>query len=258
MDECTHLRTGWGSPDGGPWSPERAVWAVPRRSASPPRVLRSPSLDVDPDRLDQLAAEGESSCGSIDVQVADLRTAEGCRAAVATAITASGVPDIFVHAVGRNNRKPLLDVTDDEWSDIVELNLSSAFWLGQAVGRHMVGRGSGRLVFVSSVSGYLAHAHHAPYAATKGGVNQLVRVMAREWAPLGITVNAVAPGYVETDLTRAYLDTDDHRAQLESLVPAGRLGVPQEVADAVTFLASDRAAFVNGHVLWVDGGRSLV
>ena len=152
----------------------------------------------------------------------------------------------------------MLDFNDDEWSEIIELNLSSAFWLGQAVGRAMVERGSGRLVFISSVSGWLAHANHAPYAATKGGINQLVRVMAREWAPRGITVNAVAPGYVETDLTRGYLDTDGHRAALESLVPAGRLGVPQEVADAVLFLASDRAAFVNGHVLWVDGGRSLV
>jgi gluconate 5-dehydrogenase len=213
-------------------------------------------IDVDHPRLDDLEARGTE--GSITGIVADLRTSDGCRAAVAAAIDLAGVPDIFVHAVGRNNRKPVLEFDDDEWSDIVELNLSSAFWLGQTVGRAMVERGSGRLVFISSVSGWLAHANHAPYAATKGGVNQLVRVMAREWAPYGITVNAVAPGYVETDLTRAHLDTDGHRAALESLVPAGRLGVPEEVADAVTFLASDRAAFVNGHVLWVDGGRSLV
>jgi gluconate 5-dehydrogenase len=117
---------------------------------------------------------------------------------------------------------------------------------------------SGRMVFISSVSGWLAHAGHAPYAATKGGINQLVRVMAREWAPFGITVNAVAPGYVETDLTRAYLDEGDHRVQLESLVPAARLGVPEEVADAVTFLASERSCFITGHVLVVDGGRMLV
>ena len=163
-----------------------------------------------------------------------------------------------MHAVGRNNRKPVLEFSDDEWHDIIELNLSSAFWLGQAVGRTMVERGRGRMVFISSVSGWLAHANHAPYAATKGGINQLVRVMAREWAPHGITVNAVAPGYVETDLTRAHLDTGSHRAELEALVPAARLGVPEEVADAVTFLASDRASFITGHVLFVDGGRSLV
>jgi gluconate 5-dehydrogenase len=220
-------------------------------------------IDVDRERLDALQAmapgsDGTGPGGSINGIVADLHTADGCRSAVDEALETARVPDIFVHAVGRNNRKPVLEFSDDEWSEIIDLNLSSAFWLGQAVGRAMVERGSGRLVFVSSVSGWLAHADHAPYAATKGGINQLVRVMAREWAPHGITVNAVAPGYVETDLTRGYLDTDGHRTALESLVPAGRLGVPQEVADAVTFLASDRASFVTGHVLWVDGGRSLV
>jgi NAD(P)-dependent dehydrogenase (short-subunit alcohol dehydrogenase family) len=114
------------------------------------------------------------------------------------------------------------------------------------------------MVFVSSVSGLLAHAHHGPYAATKGGMNQMFRVMAREWARYGVTVNAVAPGYIETDLTKDYLDKDNHRADLESLVPAERLGRPEEVADAITFLASDRARFITGQILYVDGGRVLV
>jgi len=160
--------------------------------------------------------------------------------------------------VGRNVRTSVLELGDDDWRQIVELNLSTAYWLGREVGRGMVDAGYGRMVFLSSVSGLLAHSRHAPYAATKGGLNQLVRVMAREWAPRGVTVNAVAPGYIETDLTRAHLDTDGHRQELESLVPTGRLGMPHEVADAVTFLASDRAAFITGHILYVDGGRVLV
>jgi gluconate 5-dehydrogenase len=111
---------------------------------------------------------------------------------------------------------------------------------------------------LSSVSGLLAHADHAPYAATKGGLNQLMRVMAREWAPHGVGVNAVAPGYIETPLTAAHLAKPGVRDGLVTQVPAGRLGNPDEVADAVTFLASDRARFITGHVLYVDGGRTLI
>jgi gluconate 5-dehydrogenase len=155
-------------------------------------------------------------------------------------------------------RKPVLDLDDADWQETLSLNLSSAYWLGQAVGRLMVEQRYGRMVFVSSVSGLLAHPNHAPYAATKGGLNQLLRVMAREWASSGVTVNAVAPGYIETDLTKAYLEADNHRESLESLVPAERLGRPEEVADAVTFLASDRARFITGQILYVDGGRVLV
>ena len=159
---------------------------------------------------------------------------------------------------GRNVRKPVLDLDDADWQDTLTLNLSSAWWLGQAVGRLMVRQRYGRMVFVSSVSGLLAHPHHAPYAATKGGMNQMVRVMAREWARYDVTVNTVAPGYIETELTRSYLDRDNHRESLESLVPAERLGRPEEVADAVTFLASDRARFITGQIVHVDGGRVLV
>ncbi|MBV9831452.1 MAG: SDR family oxidoreductase, partial [Marmoricola sp.] len=215
-------------------------------------------IDRDEARLEALAREAKDAGWDLSTLAHDIGTADASRAAVADAVAAVGTPEVFLHAVGRNDRRPVLELGDDDWDSILTLNLSTAWWLGQDVGRRMVGQRYGRMVFVSSVSAWLAHPHHAPYAATKGGINQLMRVMAREWAAQGVTVNAVAPGYIETDLTRDYLDVGNHRAELEALVPAGRLGRPTEVADAIVFLASDRAEFITGQVLYIDGGRTLV
>lgn len=188
----------------------------------------------------------------------DLGTAEGCERAVSTAAAQLGGLDVLVHAVGVNTRVPVLDVDDELWQRILEVNLTSAFRLGRAAGRLMVEAGHGRQVYCSSVSGLLAHPDHGPYAASKGGLDQLIRVMAREWASRGVTVNAVAPGYTETDLTRAHLDKDGVRDHYISLVPAGRLGGVEDLTGPVLFLASDQASFVTGHVMYVDGGRTLV
>jgi gluconate 5-dehydrogenase len=215
-------------------------------------------VDMNPENLDAVVRAAKEAGGEVKPLVADLRTARACQAAVAGAAGLVGTPQVFLHAVGRNVRKPVLELDDADWDETLTLNLSSAYWLGRAVGRLMVEERYGRMVFVSSVSGLLAHPQHAPYAAAKGGMNQMLRVMAREWAAHGVTVNAVAPGYIETSLTRSYLDKDNNRESLQSLVPAQRLGQPEEVADAVTFLASDRARFITGQVLYVDGGRVLV
>ncbi|MFF3504641.1 SDR family NAD(P)-dependent oxidoreductase [Streptomyces sp. NPDC003247] len=216
-------------------------------------------LDRDPAGLAGLARTGSDEAGgTVRGLSVDLTSAGACRDAVADAVGYLGGLDVFVHAVGANDRRPVLETPDEVWERIVAINLSSAFWLGRAVGDVMVPGGYGRVVYLSSVSGLLAHRDHAPYAATKGGVNQLMRVMAREWAPHGVTVNAVAPGYTETDLTRAYLAKPGMRASMEALVPAGRLGRPGDLVGPALFLASPEAAFVTGQVLYADGGRTLV
>lgn len=216
------------------------------------------AVDDDTTALDKLAAEPAFTAAGGRTHRADLRDPASCRAAVTAAADAFGTVDVLVHALGVNDRRPVLELGEADWDRIIAVNLSSAFHLGQAAGRIMCAQGSGRILFVSSVSGTLAHKLHAPYAASKGGLNQLLRVMAHEWAPAGVAVNAVAPGYLETPLTEQYLARPGVRAWLEALVPAGRLGTVDDIVAPVLFLASPRATFITGHVLTVDGGRTLV
>lgn len=187
-----------------------------------------------------------------------LVTEEDCQAAVHAGVGALGGLDALVHAVGVNNRKPIVETSLEEWRHIQHVNLETAFVLGRTAGELMVKQGSGRIVFFSSVAGLMAHRNHGAYAASKGGLNQMTRVMAHEWASSGVGVNAVAPGYVETPLTSGYLEQDSMREKLTSLVPAGRLGNADETVGPVLFLASPLSRFVTGQVLYVDGGRTLV
>lgn len=209
----------------------------------------------------QVDGYGSLFAGSI---VGDVSTSEGAEVVVSRAVEILGGIDVFLHAIGINHRIPVLDISDDQWHQTIRTNLDSAFFMGRSIGSVMVSQirsgasSTGRMVFISSVSSLLAHPNHAPYAATKGAINQLVRVMAREWAPLGIGVNAIAPGYVQTPLTFDYLERDGHRQQLEGLVPMGRLSTPDEVTGSILFLSSERSSFVTGHILYVDGGRTLV
>ena len=191
--------------------------------------------------------------------VADLREPAAARAAMAEAASRLGGIDVFVHSVGINRRLPIEEYSDADWDDIIAINLTSAFHTARAALPAMRAQGFGRIVFFSSVAGRSGHKHHGPYAATKGAINQLMRVMAHESAADGVTVNAVAPGYMDTELTRQYLaDHPGRREELVQLIPAGRFARIDEVVGPVLFLCSKQASFVTGTVLYIDGGRSVI
>jgi gluconate 5-dehydrogenase len=209
--------------------------------------------------LKAFAAEGAKT-QAIDVApgehiVADLRDPGAARAAMGEAYERLGGLDVFVHSVGINRRLPIAEYTDADWDEIVAVNVTSAFHTARAALAH----GAERIVFFSSVAGRSGHKHHGPYAATKGAINQLMRVMANEAAAGGVTVNAVAPGYMDTELTRQYLaDHPGRREELIALIPAGRFARIDEVVGPVLFLCSRQASFVTGTVLYIDGGRSVL
>jgi NAD(P)-dependent dehydrogenase (short-subunit alcohol dehydrogenase family) len=184
----------------------------------------------------------------------ELRDVASIRAGVERAIERLGRLDILVNNAGVGTNHDAVDATEDEWDEVLGVNLKGLFFCCQAAGRHMIERGYGRIVNMSSQAGSVGLRRHAAYCASKGGVEQLTRVLALEWAARGVTVNAVAPTFIRTPGTAERLDDPAFLADVLERIPAGRVGTPMEVAGAVVFLASPAAALVNGAVLAVDGG----
>jgi NAD(P)-dependent dehydrogenase (short-subunit alcohol dehydrogenase family) len=189
---------------------------------------------------------------------ADLADPAAGRALVRHAIRALGALDVFVSCAAVLSRVPFLELTEAEWDRIHAVNLRGSFVTGQEAARHMVARGGGgRIIMVSSVNQATVNRGIAHYAATKGGVMQLAKAMALELAPMGITVNLIAPGTIETDLNRDFLAESGNRRAKLGLIPMDRLGRPEDVAGAAVFLASEAAAYVTGATVVVDGGLTL-
>ena len=170
---------------------------------------------------------------------------------------ALGRLDILVNNAGVEIREPFLDVTEEHYDLVLDVNLKGAFFTAQAAARLMIERGEGgRIINVSSIHEDVAFLHFASYSASKGGMRMLTRTICQELAPLGITVNDLAPGAIATPINKRTLADGGLLHELEEVIPAGRLGEPEQVAALAVFLASDEAAYVTGSTYVVDGGMS--
>lgn len=203
----------------------------------------------------QLAAEtgGETRPALFDVTDAD---------AVDQGMTelesAWGTPDILVNNAGLQRRAPVTDFPIEDWHALLSTNLTSAFLMSRRVARGMIDRGSGKIINIGSVQSQLARPSIAAYSATKGGIVMLTKGLCADLARFGIQVNAIAPGYFATQLTQALVDDEEFSAWVRTRTPAGRWGHSEDLAGALLYLASDASAFVNGQILYVDGGMTAV
>jgi gluconate 5-dehydrogenase len=209
-----------------------------------------------PDRArDELAARTGARLHAVAFDVTD---PEAVEAGVRAAEAAAGPLDILVNNAGTMHREPMLDVPFAEWQRVLDTNLTSAFLVGRAAARGMVERGHGKIINVCSVMTWLARPGIAAYAASKGGLGMLTQSMCAEWAGSGVTANALAPGYVVTDLTQPLVDDPEFDAWIRRRTPAGRWGRTEELAGTLVWLAAPASDFVNGQVIAVDGGLTAV
>jgi 2-dehydro-3-deoxy-D-gluconate 5-dehydrogenase len=190
-----------------------------------------------------------------ELLTADLSNRVAADKLVGDTIAAFGRIDILVNNAGIIRRRPAAQHTDDEWDVVIEVNLSNAFRMCRAVGRHLLEREQpGKIINVASLLSFQGGVTVPGYAAAKGGLMQLTKALANEWASHGINVNAIAPGYMQTDNTRALQEDPQRNRQITERIPAGRWGTPDDLGGAAIFLASNASDYVHGHVLVVDGG----
>ncbi len=213
------------------------------------------ALDVAPDGINAVAGEIKAAGGEALAVVCDVTQRAQVVAAVQAALDAFGQLDILCNNAGITRDARLVKMTEEQFDQVIAVNLKGVFNMTQAVAPHMVERGYGRIITTSSVVGLYGNFGQTNYVATKAGVIGMTRVWARELGPKGITANAVAPGFIATDMVKTV--PQEVLDKFISMTPARRLGEPEDIANAFLFLASDEASFVNGAVLSVDGGLVL-
>ena len=198
---------------------------------------------------DQVGALGRD-VDDVDLDVSDADAVER----VGARLAADRQVDILVNNAGIIDREDSVSVTRDAWNRVLDVNLTGLFFLCQHLGRPMAERGSGKVVSIASLLSFQGGIRVASYAASKHGVAGVTKALANEWGPLGVQVNAIAPGYIATDNTTALREDPDRSRSILERIPAGRWGVASDIAGAAVFLSSPAADYVNGHVLVVDGG----
>jgi gluconate 5-dehydrogenase len=204
-------------------------------------------------KLDAAAMKLAAAGHKVSVASFDVTNAQAAKDGV-EAIERSGPIDILVNNAGMQFRSPLEDFPVEKWEQLLATNISSAFYVGQAVARHMIPRGRGKIINIASVQSELARPGIAPYTATKGAIKNLTRGMCADWAKHGLQINAIAPGYFKTPLNQALVDNPEFSSWLEKRTPAARWGDVEELVGAAVFLSGKASSFVNGHTLYVDGG----
>ncbi|MCI9887363.1 glucose 1-dehydrogenase [Micrococcales bacterium 31B] len=204
-----------------------------------------------------LAHAAAGAAGTVYARAFDVTDPEAAETAVADLSEETGGIDILINNTGMQHRAPVLEFPLDAWNQLFTTNVTSAFIMAQVVGRRMKERGAGKIINIASVQSELARPGIAPYTATKGAMRNLTRGLCTDLAQFGIQVNAIAPGYFDTELTQALVQDAEFTAWVEKRTPAGRWGQVEDLVGAAVFFASDASSFVNGQVLHVDGGMTV-
>ncbi len=205
-------------------------------------------------KLDAVAAQLRGEGLTVHTSVFDVTNSQSVIAAVDGIERNIGAIDILINNAGMQRRAPLQDFLEADWHELMRTNLDSVFMVGQAVARKMIPRQRGKIINICSVQSELGRPNIAPYAASKGAVKMLTKGMAIDWGPHGINVNGLGPGYFATELNAALVADEKFSTWLIGRTPSRRWGDVQDLGGAAVFLASDASNFVNGHILYVDGG----
>ncbi|KHF38449.1 glucose 1-dehydrogenase [Halalkalibacter okhensis] len=198
--------------------------------------------------------EIESLGRRCEVIPCNLFNTEQVKEAIPNVIESFGKIDILVNSGGIQRRNPAVDFTEEDWDDVLNVNLKAVWLLSQEAGKHMVPKKSGKIINIASLNSFQGGITIPAYASAKGGVAQLTKALSNEWAQHNVNVNAIAPGYIATDMNEALIKDETRSRQIFERIPAGRWGTPEDFKGTIIYLASDASNFVHGHVLAVDGG----